>query len=272
MEKEKLLADIIQKSAKNMSADITKNDCVLGKIPYKTLVTTHIITQEEYDLIEGTVKDFGLDDPKKLIKWLVDLHFAEIESINEGIVLIRNDLLTNEISKIKSVKYKLSDLNANEDQSHWYKNYADDMSDVLTNLEGKTKNYLNEIISIDSLPRYLYFLKANFNKTKVTSSIKMGKAALEAYFEALIIYSVLANARETKTKVEERFKDSFEFIEKLELSYFIAYDKEKSQFWNKNDMIQKIKDAQELGDKVNDYLIAEQETEINFETDMNWEV
>lgn len=256
MGKEKQLVDIIQKASKNTTIDVAKEDMFLRKIPFDIWAKTGIISQEEYELIKAPIEEFGLDDPKKLIKWLVDLHFAGIESINEGIVLISNDLLTNEIQKIKSMKYKLSDFNENDNKSHWYKQYADDISDLLTNLEGKTNNYLNEIKRIDNLPRKLYFLKANFNKTKVTSSVKLGKAALEAYFESLIIYSVLANERGNNEVKKQVLDGAYKFIDGLGIDYFKAYDKDKSPFWNKNEMLKKVKDAQRLGDMINDYLIA----------------
>ena len=256
MGKEKQLVDIIQKASKNTTIDVAKEDMFLRKIPFDIWAKTGIISQEEYELIKAPIEEFGLDDPKKLIKWLVDLHFAEIESINEGIGSIRNDLLTSVISDVASIKDQILDLNETDDKNHWYKNYADKMICILRNLEGKVKDYLNEVKRIDSLPRYKYFLKANFNKTKVTNSVELGKAALEAYFESLIIYSVLANERGNIGAKKQRFDDAYKFIDSLGINYFKAYDKDKSPFWNKNEMLKKVKDAQRLGDMINDYLIA----------------
>ena len=72
----------------------------------------------------------------------------------------------------------------------------------------------------------------------------------------MIIYSVLANERGNNEVKKQVLDGAYKFIDGLGIDYFKAYDKDKSPFWNKNEMLKKVKDAQRLGDMINDYLIA----------------
>lgn len=267
MEKEKLLIEILQKTSDNLPSAVKRNDYVLGKIPFNTLASTGIISQEEYEEYKDIIKEFQLDDPKKLVKWVIDLHFAGIESINDNITNVRRDLLSNELSQIRAIKRKITNLSDSDDNKEKLK---DEIIDVTSNLEVKVQDYLKEIIRIDDLPRYKFFLQANFNKSKVTASVQLSKVALQAYFEALNIYAVLSNERTKASARDSTFDEYIEFINELDLSYFIAYDKDKSTFWNKKDMLQKIEDARKIKALLNDYISAEQETEIDFENDLDF--
>lgn len=271
MKKNDKIFDVIKNSTQNLSPSVIKKDIFLNKIPFELLNQYKIMSDEEYEVIMQYIKKFELDDPQKLIKWLIDLHFAAIENINDGIASIRSDLLTDVISHIYAMRDKISDINVNDDKSELYKKYIDEMYYVLRNLEGKIREYISDIKKIDNLPNYKFFLNASYNKSKVTTAVQLGKAALEAYFESLFIFAVLANERRSTDRKNDRFEESINFINSLELSYFLAYDKNKSSFWQTDEMIKKIKDAQATKDMLNDYLIAEQETEIDFENDINFE-
>ena len=269
MEKvKKLVVDLIKSEVQNLPSKVVKNDSVLKKIPFNLVAKTGLMSEGEYAQIASCIAEFGLDDPKKLIKWFVDLHFAGIESINDGIASIRSDLLTSEVKKIEAMTDKLENITSNEKGFSLFKNYADQMIDVISQLEGKINNYISEIRRIDNLPRYKFFLQANFNKSKVTSCVQMTKSALQAYFEALEIYAVLANERNNDAKKYLEKKRSF--VEGLDDSLLLAYDKDKSSFWDKNNMLQKGSNAKSLSDNLNKYLEAVKETEVDFEKDIKY--
>lgn len=187
MNKTKKVFEIIQKSSFTLPSNVIDNDVFLKKIPYRWILNTGLISDEALNQIEPFIIEFGLDDPQKLIQWLVKLHFAGIESINEGITSIRHDLLTTEIKKISSVIDMIEDINDSDDREALLKKYTDQLIGVICDIEGKVVNYISEIERIDNLPRYKFFLQANFNKSKVTASVQLAKAALQAYFEALHI-------------------------------------------------------------------------------------
>jgi len=268
MEKEKIVIDIIKSSTSNIPTKVKEKDDVLRKIPFDLGQKYGLLSEAEYNELIPYVKEFQLDDPKNLIKWIVDIHFAGIESINTNIACIRRDLLSSEVSKIKAIRKKIIDVNESDDMYKITKLYTDEMYNILSDLEGKINDYLSEIVEIDNLPRYKFFVKANFNKSKVTAAVQLSKAALQAYFEAIDIYAVVSNERKNNSVRDATFDDSIEFIDKLDITYFIAYDKNKDTFWNKSEMKKKIENARKIKDLLNDFIVNEQEIEIDFDDDI----
>lgn len=273
MEKEKLIVDIIQKSTSKIPSKAIRNDRILRKF-FDIVPQTGWMSKEDYEKIMLFVEEFKLYNPQNLIKWLVNLHFVGIESINEGIANIRRDLLTSEITKISSVIEMIQDIDCFDNKDSLLKTYSDELMRVISDIEGKISNYISEIDSIDNLPRYKFFLQANFNKSKVITSVQLAKAALQAYFEALNIQVIIANERHginslyQKNYLEKRFK----FIESLKISLVYSYDKYKDkEFWDSSKLKGRINEIKQISDKLNEYLESNSETEIeDFEEEIDY--
>ncbi len=274
MDKVKKVFEIIQKSTCNVSSAVISNNDFLRKIPYRYILNAGLISDEEFNKIEPYIIEFKLDNPKKLIDWLIDLHFDGIESINEGITSIRHDLLTTEIQKISSVIYKFKDINHSDDRNSLLKKYTDELIGVISDIEGKVKNYISEIERIDNLPKYKFFLQANFNKSKVTASVQLAKAALNAYFSALFIQTTISNVRHGaySKKQHDYLEEKMNFIESLKISLVYAYDKDKdSQFWDSSKLKGRINKIKQISDTINEYLESNSETEIeDFEGEIDY--
>lgn len=271
MNKEKAVIDIIQKTSKNLPQKVITKDPILKSIPFDIAKKTGFISNEEYDALKPYIEEFQLNNPQKLIKWVVELQFAGIESIILQGESTRHDLLESEISKIKAITRNIIDLDEDDDFACYAKQYSDEIQKVIADLEGKINTYISEIKRIDDLPRYKFFLQANFNKAKVISSVQRTHAALQAYFEALNVYVVLANERHgvKSSKKNNCLERSKNFIDSLEISLLLAYDKDKdAYFWNKANMLKKIEDAKSISYTINEYLLSEQETEVDFENDI----
>ena len=268
MEKvKKLVVDLIKSEVQNLPSKVVESDSLLKKIPFDLVAKMGLMSEGEYAQIAPYIAEFGLDDPKRFIKWLIDLHFAAIESINDGIAEVRNDLLTNDIQDIIAIKDNMSELTAGDNIRHWAMQYVGDVNKAMRRLEGKIKNYIAEIKRIDNLPAYKFFLQASFNKSKVYANVRRTQSALQAYFEALDIYAILANERNTnKELLEEREK----FIDGLNSALLYSYDKDKSSFWDKKAWEKRIEDAKSISDKLNNYLIAMQEKEVDLENQVNY--
>ncbi len=273
MKKEKLIVDIIQKSTSKIPSNAIRNDRILRKF-FDIVPQTGYISKEDYDNIMIFVEEFKLDKPQNLVKWLVDLHFAGIESINEGIANVRRDLLTSEITKIRSVWDKIQDIDCFDDRNSLLKQYSDELMSVISNIEGKISDYIAEIDRIDNLPRYKFFLQANFNKSKVTTSVQLTKAALQAYFEALNIQALIANERHgiNSTYQKNYLGNKLDFIEKLPISLVYSYDRYKDEaFWNRSKLKGNINKIKEISVKLEQYLECNSETEIeDFEEEIDY--
>lgn len=273
MEKEKLIVDIIQKSTSKIPSKAIRNDRILRKF-FDIVPQTDWMSKEDYEKIMLFVEEFKLDNPQNLIKWLVDLHFAGIESINEGIANIRRDLLTSEITKISSVIEMIQDIDCYDNRDSLLKTYSDELMRVISDIEGKISNYISEIDSIDNLPRYKFFLQANFNKSKVTTSVQLAKAALQAYFEALNIQVIIANERHgiNSTYQKNYLGKRLDFIERLKISLVYSYDKYKDkEFWDSSKLKGRINEIKHISNKLNEYLESNSETEIeDFEEEIDY--
>lgn len=273
MEKEKLIVDIIQKSTSKIPSKAIRNDRILRKF-FDIVPQTDWMSKEDYEKIMLFVEEFKLDNPQNLIKWLVDLHFAGIESINEGIANIRRDLLTSEITKISSVIEMIQDIDCYDNRDSLLKTYSDELMRVISDIEGKISNYISEIDSIDNLPRYKFFLQANFNKSKVTTSVQLAKAALQAYFEALNIQVIIANERHgiNSTYQKNYLGKRLDFIERLKISLVYSYDKYKDkEFWDSSKLKGRINEIKQISNKLNEYLESNSETEIeDFEEEIDY--
>lgn len=273
MEKEKLIVDIIQKSTSKIPSKAIRNDRILRKF-FDIVPQTGWMSKEDYEKIMLFVEEFKLDNPQNLIKWLVDLHFAGIESINEGIANIRRDLLTSEITKISSVIEMIQDIDCYDNRDSLLKTYSDELMRVISDIEGKISNYISEIDSIDNLPRYKFFLQANFNKSKVTTSVQLAKAALQAYFEALNIQVIIANERHgiNSTYQKNYLGKRLDFIERLKISLVYSYDKYKDkEFWDSSKLKGRINEIKQISNKLNEYLESNSETEIeDFEEEIDY--
>ena len=268
-DKENKLYQIIKNTVKS-STNIQNNEIL--NILTKKFPFSRVISEEEYNLIKPVIEEFGLDDPKKLIKWLVDLHFAGIESINAGIATVRKDLLSSEISKISAVREKINTTYENDNQ---LTGYMEQLIDVISDIEGKITDYIQEIDEIDNLPRYKFFLMAIFNKGKVATAIQLIKASLNAYYEALNIYIVIANQKYrnkgNEGKVKKYLENKKKFINNLSFSLLLAYDNENDEsFWNKDKKKEEIDKIEKISENISEYLQSEIETEVeNFE-DINF--
>lgn len=263
-----LALEIIKKSSKVAPLSVQKNNKVLAKISWQTLAKAGGATEEDLKYLIPLIKEFKLDDPKNLVKFIVDLHFAGIESINDGINSIRRDLLTSEIKKISAVIDKIDNMTADDNRRELLKKYTDEIISVISDLEGKIDNYISEIREIDNLPSYLFKIKAVFNKSKVIAAIKMIKASMQAYIEALNIYVMLSNERDKEITAEYIDKKR-QFFERIKWSLLIAYDKDKDyDFWDSQKKLNAIDDIKAISQTFDQYLIAEKEYEIDFENDI----
>lgn len=269
MDKSQKLVQIIKETAKEVPMQVRNNNEIFSKIPFNVFTESGLISQEEYNKIKPYIDEFKLNDPKNMIKWLIDIHFAGIESINDSVSAVRRDLLSSEISKISAVKDKIVTTYENDNQ---LVGYMEQLIDVISDIEGKIRDYIREIDKIDNLPSYKFFLQANFNKKKVTTAVQLTKASLKAYFEALNIYVVIANQkyrRQSNIKVNQYLEKKMDFIKGLSFSLLLAYDKEKDEsFWNSSVKLKEIDKIKSISQNLSEYLLCEEEKEIDLENNV----
>lgn len=284
MDKSQKLVQIIKETAKEVPMQVRNNNEIFSKIPFNVFAESGLISQEEYNKIKPYIDEFKLNDPKNMIKWLIDIHFAGIESINDSVSAVRRDLLSSEIGTISAVKDKI----ATDNDKNFNKNlekpefkaistlenskYEFELMKVIGTLEDRIKNYIKEINDIDNLHPFIFFLQANFNKKKVDTDVQLTKASLKAYFEALNIYMVIANQnyrRQSNIKVNQYLEKKRDFIKGLSFSLLLAYDKEKDEsFWNSSVKLKEIDKIKSISKNLSEYLLCEEEKEIDFENNV----
>lgn len=160
--------------------DKTAQSKVGVKIPFGD-----IIDQSDKELWK-VIKQYGLEDPEQMWKFIVEFAFACIETINDGSDSIRADLLDNELAKIESVK----DLIGTAYNEKRYEQCFYTLSEVFNNLMKKINRAIQEIQEVDNRTDFEFLIKAPWSKNKVKSAVKRSSMAMIAYFEtlSLIVY------------------------------------------------------------------------------------
>ena len=273
--KEILALEVIKKTSKAVPLKARSKNRVGSKIPWQILSRVSGVTDEDLKLVIPYIKEFGLDDPRNMMKYLVDLYFAGFESINDGIASVRNDLLSSTISRAKAITDNIKTINVFDDKNGLTKKYMDQITEVIADLEEKIRNYSYEIKCIDDLPRYKFFLQANFNKSKVKHNIAFTKAAIQAYIESLYIYGILSNERinsqSDKSICNDYLDRKREFLRSIKWALLLAYDFDKdNKFWDSESKLQEIDNIKSMSDTIEQYLIANNSCEIDFENDIKY--
>lgn len=224
---------------------------------------TLCFSDEEIELI----REFGLNIPENLVRFLVEMHFAAFDSLNNGIENIRNDLLNETIAEVIAEKRKMRIA---------YDNYEikdSIMFECLLNLvaavsklEKKIFTYCSEIKAIDDSSKLEYTLHSVFDKGKVIENGCRATAALQLYYEAVKLIAIIGN--EMELDISSCLEDAEEFARELSenafISVMIRYTKEKYQpEWDSERIHQQIAYIKELPEELFD--IVDEGVEIDFE-------
>lgn len=222
------------------------------------------------------IKEFELDDPENMIRFLVELHFASFETISEGIASVRGDLLDDTIAGINSAKklMRYADKKTGDKREQKLSECLSKLSDSQSKLEGKIKRYISEINEIDNRSSFSFFMKSKIDLKKVDRTVALATAALQAYFETTQLMSYLAFLSDDED-IEQFVDDSRAFIESLtakkSISLMAAYDvKGDNTYWNSTKLSSQLDDIESLSEELAEFFEDSDEDEVDLENDVKF--
>ncbi len=240
------------------------------KIPFDLLPS-----QKTKDIMPY-IKEFELDDPENMIRFLVELHFASFETISEGIASIRGDSLDKTIAMVDSTKTLIRYANKKTEdiRRQKYSECLSNLGKAQSELEKEIKRYISEINEIDNRSSFSFFMKSKFDLKKVDSTVALATAALQAYFETTQLLSYLSVLSDDKD-IEIFVDKSRAFIESLtakkSISLMAAYDvKGDDTYWNSTKLSSQLDDIESLSEELAEFFEDSDEDEVDLENDVKF--
>lgn len=190
-------------------------------IPLKMVCSN--LSSEEKEVIQT----YELYKPQKLIEFLLDMYFSCFEDVAEGISSIRDDILNQTISNVKS-DYNLC-VNANlnqENKQEYLQPLIKDLSVCMAALETHIMSYAQNLHEIDRRAGISKIMHILSDFKTAPALVNMATRAMIAYLQALAMLSVIGT--ELSRDVSNFFKGADIFFHKLQskkiCSLFAAYD------------------------------------------------
>lgn len=220
------------------------------------------------------VKEFGLNKPENMIRFLVELNFASFESISDGIGSIRGDLLKSVIAKIDSAKDGIRYANKKDGEKREQKlsECLSKLSEAQKDLEYKIKDYIGEIYQIDNRSVFSFFMRSKLDLSKVDNTVALATAGLQAYIETARLLSYIKSLSDDED-IDDFITDAKKYINDLtankSLSLMAAYDvKKEDTYWNSDKLNAELESIQELSDELTEFFEDSYEEEVDFENDI----
>lgn len=232
-------------------------------IPLKIVCSN--LSPEEKEVIQT----YELYKPQKLIEFLLDMYFSCFEDVAEGISSVRNDILNQTISKVKS-DYNLC-VNANlnqENKQEYLQSLIKDLSFCMSSLETHIMNYAQNLHEIDRRTGISKIMHIFSDFKTMPALVDMATRAMMAYLHALSMLSVIGT--ELSRNVSNFFKGADIFFNKLQskkiCSLFAAYDvSQDNTYWNTEKILSVLEETKVLHLDLAQYLMEETEVEVDYE-------
>lgn len=139
------------------------------------------------------IKEMGLENPEKLVLFLVEVSFASIEVIIGSVNDIQVDTITDYLQKLNAVKEKIAHDLTMKDSKERLRGYQNELIDLRYVLEGRVRNNIQRIKKIDKMGSFERKIKAAFIEKNVDLYTKSAKLCLQAFMEIVKIQIFIAD-------------------------------------------------------------------------------
>lgn len=217
----------------NNSASVKK---IIAKIePQKDsdFIVSDFSNEIADDEIIAFMKEYGLTNPRELVKFFVEVHFATIDDVFDGFGELKQDILKADgLSFIADARTKQKKNKLEEAE--------DDLCHGFHVLEGTIRECVNTIRNIDNLNGIEFAIGAVFgNRKKSERATSLARMAIDGFFEVIYLDTLIYNQLITSTKntadniLYEECNDLMNFLcsgDTCRLMY--SYDNNKKDgFW-----------------------------------------
>lgn len=183
------------------------------------------------------IKELGLKDPQKMIRFMVEWHFENLQCIIDGFNEMKDIDLINSYSLIEGSKLTYEQALANtEDKKYLLNTVTQNLNVGFSQLKEKAKKYINQIKDIDNRSRITFFRNAKRDYNKVVADNKLAKAAVDLAVEAVNINILISEefgwSTDTVIRNFEKFKKELISEDNCMIMHDYDIDK-KDEFWLK---------------------------------------
>lgn len=220
------------------------------------------------DVVKFIIKN-DLHKPDNMIKFLVQLHFEELECVMDSFSESEKHDLNNYTAQITEAKYKIiHGLDNPDDTKQWLDSATDVLYNTLAVLYKKTKeSYIQAIRDVDAKKR----LQRVFYIRKVDANNYCAKEAVEAIMAAVSLQTAIA--AKLGTNISDSVITPFNEFKSWMLSDDICklmhnYDKEstdESSFWY--ELPERMENVLDAKEDLDDMMTSADENESDFDFD-----
>lgn len=248
----------VQKAAKEVAPANSSLNLTNFKVPFATT--------DPY--VKEIIDEFQLRDPEKMIRFFVEAHFAELESIKDGFADLQEIDLINSISYVGGARRTYKKAIANpQSKTKLLEDISSRLDQGLEQLQEKAILYIEKIRDIDNRPRLSFFGKAKLDLKKVDTNNHCAKAAVKAVVEAVHLQMAIAaelgwNIDDSVTEPFEEFK--YRLLGGDNCSLMHAYDDEaESEYWLK--LPQLLENVLDTADTLQDFIDNTEDSDFDFD-------
>lgn len=218
--------------------------------------------------VNEIIDEFELRDPKKMVRFLIELHSANYECIMTGISEIKQNDMDNTVSIIDQAKQNYYNAMANEKFKETYLVDATKQLNLcLPQLLRKALNCIEATRKIDKLPKHQFFIQSKKAMIQnIDENNYLAKTAVKGMIDAYNLYTIIAT--ELKLDINNSVIKTFEnskrkLIEDDNCSLMHAYDKDsREEFWLK--LPELFDHISETADVLQDFLDSTEDDDFDF--------
>ncbi len=131
------------------------------------------------------IQDYQLQNPDKLIRFLVGLHFAIIDELKDSTEFLKYLKLNDTIALVNSANTELmcSVYNPRE-KNRFLQKASERLTGAIEVLQGQAELYINEIRKHDQMGRLEFFLKSRVSLKTLDTNVFCAKVSIKAVLEA----------------------------------------------------------------------------------------
>lgn len=189
--------------------------------------------------VEAFINQNNLNDPEKLIKFLIEAYYAPFEAISSSLNDLKELDLINTISDFKAAKKNLveaTDSKNEEEKKQSLCNVKLSLNKAISALEDKIRFYINKTRAIDQMPPYKRILKSRTLLQDVDNYNDLSKKAITTFITAIGIKIVVFSELREQNNVYENLNDFEKFNNDLKAdgSYLLMHNFDKNsdeEFW-----------------------------------------
>lgn len=186
--------------------------------------------------VEKFINEFQLRDPQKLIRFMVEWHFATLEHFSAD----NNDIkvldIINSCAFVKSAKMKYNRALDNENDKKYYLLEASNNLDMgISQLGEKAIFYIDKIREIDNRKQPEFFFKALLSLININTFDHCAKLAIELTIEAIKLQIAIAGELNHNIKSEKKIFEDFKHSVLKDDNYLLMHayaPKANKDFWH----------------------------------------